>query len=72
MIRYNENSEQLLLQLRLQNGHENIFAIVIDFQYLHIYAKNGKLSLYNSLTYLICLMKQYCNCFIYYFTFYFS
>ena len=68
MIRCNENLEQPLLQLRLKNALENIFAIVIGFQYLHIYPKKGKLFLYNALAYLICLMKQYFNCLIYYFT----
>ena len=35
-MRCNENEEQLLLQLRLQNALENIFAILIGFQYSRI------------------------------------
>ena len=46
-----------MLQRRLQNALENVFAILIGFQYMHIYPKKGKLFLYNPLTYLICLMK---------------
>ena len=42
MIRCNKNSEQPLLQLRLQNVLENIFSTQIGFQYLHIYPENGK------------------------------
>ena len=43
MIRCNENSDQSLLQPKLQNALENIFAILIGFQYLHIYPKKRKI-----------------------------
>ena len=50
MIRFNENSEQPQLQLRLQNAFKNIIAILIGFQYLHIYPKKRNLFLFNALT----------------------
>ena len=37
----NENSEQPLLQLRSQNALKNIIAILIGFQYLHIFLFNA-------------------------------
>ena len=43
MIRCNENWDQPLLQLKLQSALENIFAILIGFQYLHIYPKKRKI-----------------------------
>ena len=47
MIRCNGNSEQPLLQLRIQNALQNILAILIGFQYFQIYPKEGKIFLYN-------------------------
>ena len=57
MIFCDKNSEQPLLQFILPNALKNMIAILIGFQYLHIYLNKWNLLAFNALTYFIYLMK---------------